>query len=146
MKRILALLVFSTLLYGPALATELKKMSLDDAAILGTTIQTDLKVKTEGRASVRITTRFPTTVCLGEVSGLDVENARLVYKAKVKSDLNGVAYLEMWAHIGNGQYFSKGMNDPIRARAKIISTFQAPGFGSDLFDLRAQYRRNSKLF
>jgi hypothetical protein len=53
-----------------------------------------------------------------------VENARLVYKAKVKSDLNGVAYLEIWAHIGNGQYFSKGMNDPIKGKSdwKSIQT------------------------
>jgi hypothetical protein len=124
MNRILTILVFLTLLCSPAIAAELQKMSLDDASILGTTIQTDLNVKTEGRASVRITTQFPTTVCLREVSGLDVENARLVYKAKVKSDLNGVAYLEMWAHIGNGQYFSKGMNDPIKGKSdwKSIQT------------------------
>jgi len=124
MKRVLAFLVFSTLLCSSAIAAELKKMSLDDASNLGTTIQTDLNVKTEGRASVRITTQFPTTVCLGEVNGLDVENARLIYKAKVKSDLAGAAYLEMWAHIGKGRYFSRGMNDPIKDKSdwKSIQT------------------------
>lgn len=124
MNRILPFLVLLTLFYSTALAAALKKMSLDDATILGTTIQNDMNEKMEGRASVRITTQFPTTVCLGEVKGLDVENARLVYKAKVKSDLTGVAYLEMWAHIGSGQYFSKGMNDPIKGKCdwKSIQT------------------------
>jgi len=53
-------------------------------------------------------------VYLGEVAGLDIENTRLIYKADVKSDLEGVAFLEMWAHIGERQYFSKGINDPVK--------------------------------
>ena len=88
----LIILVVLFLLSTPVFGQELKKMSLDDASDLGTRIQTDLKVKTEGKASIRITTRHPTTVCLGEVVGLDVENAKLVFKAKVKSDLSGVAF------------------------------------------------------
>jgi hypothetical protein len=117
MNRILAILIVMIFLCSSALAAELKKMSLDDASILGTTIQTDSDVKTEGQASVRIATRFPTTNCMGEVNGFDLENARLVYKAKVKSDLNGSAYLEMWVHIGNGRYFSKGLNDPVKGKS-----------------------------
>ena len=120
----LIILVVLFLLSTPVFGQELKKMSLDDASDLGTRIQTDLKVKTEGKASIRITTRHPTTVCLGEVVGLDVENAKLVFKAKVKSDLSGVAFLEMWAFVGTGQYFSKGMNDPVRGKSdwKSIQT------------------------
>ena len=124
MTRTLTILIAMIFLCSSAFAAELKKISLDDASILGTTIQTDSNVKTEGQASVRITTHFPTTICIGEVDGVDLENARLVYKAMVKSDLNGSAYLEMWAHIGNGRYFSKGMNDPIRGQSdwKSIQT------------------------
>ena len=117
MNRMLTILVCLTLLCSPAFGGDFKKMSLDDAAILGTTIQTDLKIKTEGLGSIRITTLSPTTVCLGEVDSPDVENARLVYSAKVRTDLEGAAYLEMWAHLGTGQYFSRGMNDTVEGKS-----------------------------
>jgi len=55
---------------------------------------------------------------------LDIENAMLMYKAKAKSKLDGVAFLEMWVHVGGGQYFSRGMNDPIKGKSdwKSIQT------------------------
>ena len=73
---------------------------------------------------MKITTRWPTTVHLAEVVGPDVEDAMLVYRARVKSDLDGAAFLEMWAHVGGGQYFSKGMNDPVSQKSdwKTIQT------------------------
>jgi hypothetical protein len=113
-----------TLLATSARAQELKKLSLDDASLIGTTIQTDTQVKAEGKGSIKITTRWPTTICLGEVSGLDVENAALIYRARVKSDLDGTAYLEMWAHVGGGQFFSRGMNDVVSQKTdwKTIQT------------------------
>ena len=118
MKHMLTIVITLALVSGLAMAEDLKKLSLDDAASIGTTIQTDSNVKTEGKSSVRITTRHPTTVCLGEVIGLDIENTKLLYKAKVKSDLDGGAFLEMWVHIGGGQYFSRGMNDPITGKSE----------------------------
>jgi hypothetical protein len=124
MKRMLFTLAGLILVCNPALADDLKRISLDDASKLGTTIETDRGVKTEGKGSIRITTKHPTTICIGEITGLDVENAKLTYKANVKSDLNGQAFLEMWAYVGNGRYFSKGMNDPIKGRSdwKLIQT------------------------
>jgi hypothetical protein len=112
------------LVQSSAQAQELKKLSLDDASSIGLTIQTDASVKTEGKASVKIMTAWPTTVCLGEVTGLAVEDAKLVFKAKVKTALEGDAFLEMWAHVGGGQYFSKGMNDPAKGKSdwKTIQT------------------------
>jgi hypothetical protein len=105
-------------------AEDLRKLNLDDASAIGTTIQTDTQVKAEGRGSIKITTQWPTTICLGEVKGLNIAAAKLVYKAKVKSDLEGTAFLEMWAHVGGGQYFSKGMNDVVSKKTdwKIIQT------------------------
>jgi len=124
MKRTFAIVMVLTMVTSLAIAADLKKMSLDDASIIGTTIQTDSKVKTEGIASVKITTQYPTTVCLGEVAGMNVENTKLIYKAKVKSELDGVAFLEMWAHLDGGQYFSKGINNPIKGKSdwKSIQT------------------------
>jgi hypothetical protein len=124
MKRTLSILPLLALLVSSAYAQDLKKLNLDDASAIGTTIQTDTQVKAEGKGSIKITTRWPTTICLGEVASLDIENAKLVYKAKVKSDLDGTAFLEMWAHVGGGQYFSRGMNDVVTQKTdwKIIQT------------------------
>jgi len=85
---------------------------------------TDTQIKTEGKGSIKITTQWPTTICLGEVTSLIVENAKLLYKAKVKSDLDGSAFLEMCAHVGGGQYFSRGMNNIVSRKTdwKIIQT------------------------
>ena len=124
MKR--AVFVFSMLVLvaSSAYPEDLKKLSLDDASAIGTMIQTDTQVMAEGKGSIKITTQWPTTICLGEVSGLNVENAKLVYKAKVKCDLDGTAYLEMWAHVGGGQYFSRGMKDVVSQKTdwKVIQT------------------------
>lgn len=57
-----------------------------------------------------MSTKWPTTVFIGEVKGLNIENKKLIYKADAKSDLESVAFLEMWAHIRDSQYFLKGMN------------------------------------
>ena len=124
MKRTPAVLALLTLVTGLAHAEDLKKLTLDDASVIGTTIQTDLQVKAEGKGSIKITTQWPTTICLGEVARVDIENAKLVYKAHVKSDLDGVAFLEMWAHVGGGHYFSRGMNDVVSQKTdwKIIQT------------------------
>jgi hypothetical protein len=56
--------------------------------------------------------------------GLDIAGAKLVYKAKVKSDLEGTAFLEMWVHVGGGQYFSRGMDNVVKQKSdwKIIQT------------------------
>jgi hypothetical protein len=117
MKRMLAIWVVLALISIPVMAEDLKKMSLDDVSLATPKIQNDSVVKTEGKSSIKITTKWPTTVYLGEVAGLNIENAKLIYKADVKSDLEGVAYLEMWAHVGSGQYFSKGLNDPIKGKS-----------------------------
>ena len=124
MKQLIIIVVILTLISSVTMAEELKKLSLDDAASIGTTIQTDSEVKREGQSSVRITTKHPTTMYLNKVNGLDVENARLLYTAKVKSDLEGVAFLEMWVQVGGGQYFSRGMTDPIKGKSdwKAIQT------------------------
>ncbi len=124
MKTILSIFAMLAFVAGLAYPQDLKKLNLDDAASIGTVIQTDTRIKAEGKGSIKITTLWPTTICLGEVTGLNVENAKLLYKAKVKSDLDGTAFLEMWAHIGGGQYFSRGMNDVVSQKTdwKTIQT------------------------
>lgn len=95
-------------------AQELKRLTLDDASLLGTTIATDSENKYEGLGSVKITTQWPVVICLGEVSGIDIENTKLLYQAKVKCEnLEGSAFLEMWCDVDGGQYFSRGMDSVV---------------------------------
>ena len=124
MKRILAILALLAMTSTPIIAEDLIKLSIDDASFVSPRIQTDPTVKTEGKGSIKITNKWPTTVYLGEVSGLNIENTRLLYKADVKSDLEGIAFLEMWAHLGSNQYFSKGINDTVKGKSdwKLIKT------------------------
>ena len=107
-------------------AEELKRLSLDDPSGASPRIEADAKVKVEGTSSIKITTQWPTTVCLGEVNGPNIENAKLVYAAKVKTELEGTgtAFLELWVHVGGGQYFSKGMDDAVSQKSdwKTIQT------------------------
>ena len=104
------------------------KLDLDDASSLGTTVSRDPKVKQEGNGSIKITTLWPTTICLGEVEGLNVENGQLIYRAQVKREkLEGTAFLEMWCHVGGGQYFSRGMNSVVTGTMDW-KTLQTPFF------------------
>ncbi len=101
------------------------RLSLDNPALLKTTISQDAAVKTEGRSSIKISILWPTTICLGEVPGLDMDSIELVYEAKVRSEnLEGTAFLEIWCQVGEGQYFSRGMNSAVTSTIdwKILQT------------------------
>ncbi len=103
------------LLTTPSHGEEIRKLNLDDAGTLATTITTDRRVKSEGQGSIRISTSWPTTICLGEVSGIELDDTMLVYQARVRSqNLEGLAFLEMWCHVGGKQYFSRGLNSIVR--------------------------------
>lgn len=75
----------------------------------------DQEVTSDGGGSLRISTPQPTTIRLFEVEGLDVEDARLSYRAKLKTkDIEGQVYLEMWCVFpGRGEYFSRGLHAPL---------------------------------
>ena len=98
----------------PVSATEILTLNLDSTDALGTVVSADPKVKFEGNGSIRVSTKWPTTICLGQISELNIENTRLVYQAKVRSEgLDGAAFLEMWCKVGSGQYFSRGLTSTI---------------------------------
>lgn len=117
----LALLIFSC----AAMAQEVTKLSLDDPKALGLIIEEDSAMKTEGSSSIKITTKWPTVVCLGETSEVDAAGARLVYRAKVRTELEGEAFLEMWVKVDGKNYFSRGLNDAIKGSSdwKELKTF-----------------------
>jgi hypothetical protein len=96
---------------------ELKKFPVDsmEGVITQTGVEVDNKIMSEGKGSLRITAKGPTTVRLFEVHDLDVDNARLIYHAKLRTEgVDGQIYLEMWCHFpGKGEFFSRWLQSPL---------------------------------
>jgi hypothetical protein len=109
----------------------LKTLPVDDmnGVISVSMIKQDRDISYDGRGSFRITADEPTTVNLYEVHDIDVEDARLLYQAKVRSkDLQGTAYIEMWVHLpGKGEYFTSNVHFPARGSTNWMS-MEAPFF------------------
>jgi len=78
-------------------------------------IQIDKKITSDGNASLRITTSKPTTVRLYETGDIDIENARLIYQAKLRTEgVEGQVYIEMWCHFpGKSEFFSRALQSPL---------------------------------
>ena len=83
--------------------------------IARTGVEFDPQISSDGNGSLHITTTDSTTIKLFETGDLDIENARLIYRAKLKTiELTGPAYLEMWCSFpGKGEFFSRGLNNPL---------------------------------
>jgi hypothetical protein len=98
-------------------AVELKHFPLDtmEDVITRTVVEVDHKITSDGKGALRIKVNEPTTVRLFEVHDINIENARLIYQAKVRSEgLDGQAYLEMLCHFpGKGEFFSRGLQTPL---------------------------------
>ena len=99
------------------LPVELAHFPLDnlEGIITQTGVEIDTEVSSDGNGSLRIDTEEPTVVRLFELGDLDVEDARIVYRAKMRSqDLQGIAYLEMLCSFpGQGEFFSRDLETPI---------------------------------
>lgn len=95
----------------------LKSYPLDDREGLLTQsgVRIDEAISSDGNGSLRIDTTKPTTIRLFETGDLDIENARLIYQARVRTEnMQGQVYLEMWCHFpGKGEFFSKGLMTPL---------------------------------
>ncbi len=96
---------------------ELKRFPIDslEGVITQSGVQFDKEVSSDGNGSLKITAAEPTVVRLFELGDIDVENARLIYRAKVRTEgVEGQVYLEMWCHFpGKGEYFSRGLQTPL---------------------------------
>ncbi len=96
---------------------ELKRYSLDslEGIITLSGIQIDKKVSSDGNGSLRITATEPTVLRLFETGNIDIENARLIYQARLRTEnAEGQVFLEMWCHFpGKGEFFSQGLQSPL---------------------------------
>jgi hypothetical protein len=102
-----------TLLLGAAEETDLQRFPIDslDGLISIAGVKLDRAVTVDANGSLELTAQHPTTFRLYETGDLDVEEAMIFYRARIKTRrVKGEAYLEMWCHFpGRGEFFSRGL-------------------------------------
>jgi hypothetical protein len=108
----------------PKIVTELASFRLNslDGVLAESNVAVDSVVSSDGAASLKITAPGPMTVRLFELGDVDVENAKIVYRAMLRSrKLTGRAYLEMWVRFKDGEeYFSRGLDRTITGTTNWI--------------------------
>ena len=97
---------------------EIMAYPLDDfkGVITRSNVELDKSISADGGGSLKITADEPAkTVRLFETGDVDVEDARLIYSAMVRTeDVSGQVYLEMLCSFpGGGRYFSRGLDRPV---------------------------------
>lgn len=97
--------------------SELKQYSLDstEGVLTQSGVTIDKEISSDGKGSLRIQASEPTTVRLFETGDIDIEDARLIYQARLRTEnVEGQVYLEMWCHFaGVGDAFSRGLATPL---------------------------------
>ena len=92
------------------------------------------------------------TFRLFEVPNPGVENCRILYRARVRTDrLTGRAHLEMWCRFpGRGEFFSRGLNQAVSGSNDWISCeipfFLKQGEAPDLIRLNLVVKAEGWLF
>jgi hypothetical protein len=111
--------------------TELKRYPISDlnGLITRSGVELDGAITADGDGSLRIQADQPVTVRLYETGDIDIEEARLIYRAKIRSeDVSGRVYLEMWCQFpGKGDFFSRALHSPITG-TNDWSTQETPFF------------------
>ena len=96
---------------------EIRRFPIDnlEGIITRSDVQMDRQISSDGNGSLRIIATQPRLVRLFETGDIDIEDARLIYQAKVRTeDVEGQVYLEMWCHFaGRGEFFSRGLQTPL---------------------------------
>lgn len=83
----------------------------------------DAQTTSDGNGALKISAAESTTVRLYEVGDIDVEDARLLYRARIRTDaVQGQVYLEMWCRFpGMGEYFSRALHAPLAGSTEWTS-------------------------
>jgi hypothetical protein len=86
-----------------------------DGVINKTGVQVDKAITSDGNGSLKMAVDKPTTIKLYETGDIDIENARMIYQAKVRTeDAEGQVYIEMWCNFpGHGEFFSRALQSPL---------------------------------
>lgn len=109
-----------------ASATEIRRFAIDNLKDLITqsSVELDKENSSDGHGSLRINSSGSSTVRLFEVQSPGIDNARLIYQARIKTrELQGKAYLEMWCRFpGKGEFFSRALNQTYSGSNEWSST------------------------
>jgi len=100
-----------------------------DKVITKNDVAVDKENSSDGKGSLKITAKEPRTIRLFETGELGVDNARLIYKARLRTEsVKGRVYLEMWCHFpGKGEFFSRGLDSPVSGTTGWV-TAETPFF------------------
>jgi len=105
--------------------TDLKRFRLDtlEGVLTRSGVEVDKKISSDGNGSLRITAKTPMVVRLFELKDIPIENARLVYQAKLRTEkVTGKVYLEMWCHFPEkGDFFSRGIQSPLTGTTNWVT-------------------------
>ena len=111
--------------------TELRHFPVDDLEGLITQSDTEIDkgISSDGNGSLKVTVSKPATIPLYETEDIEIENARLIYQAQVRTEkVEGRVYLEMWCRFpGKGEFFSRGLKSPLRGTTNW-TTAETPFF------------------
>jgi len=125
--------------------TILKKFNTANA-----TISKDAKVTDD--QTWQVSCEKGQVIRLFEVPNPEVENCRVIYRAKIKSEsLSEPAYLEMWCRFpGKGEYFSRGLDSALTG-SNDWGTFETPFFlkkgeRPDLIKLNVVLKGSGKIW
>ncbi len=94
----------------------LKQMAITQLDILDSQKAVfDTDFTSDGTGSIAINTPESTTVRIYEIDDIDIEDAKLIYRAMIRAEgFTGQAYLEMWCWFdGRGEFFSRDLSTPV---------------------------------
>ena len=110
---------------------EIGRYPIDDmeGLITRSGVRIDKEITSDGSGSLLVTANGPVTVKLYETGDIDLENARLIYRARLRTEnVEGQVYLEMWCSFpGKGEYFSRALQAPLSGTNEW-STQETPFF------------------
>ncbi|SPD76117.1 conserved exported hypothetical protein [uncultured Desulfobacterium sp.] len=94
-----------------------------DGVISKTGVQFDKDISSDGNGSLRITGERPSTIRLYETGDIDIEDCRLLYQAKLRTEnIDGQVFIEMWCHFPEkGEFFSRAMQSPLSGTNEWVS-------------------------
>lgn len=102
---------------NPMKPIEIKFYPVDDmkGIISRSGVEIDREITYDGKGSLRIIADEPVTVNLYETGDIDIENARLFYQAKLRTEeVEGQVFIEMWCNFpGKGEFFSRALQSPL---------------------------------
>jgi len=120
-----AIFAFLACAKPPQQAVEIKHYPIDalEGIITQSGVQIDQVISRDGKGSLKIEAAEPTVIRLFETGEIDIDDARLIYQAKVRTEgVQGQVFLEMWCHFpGKGEFFSRGLQSPVSGTTERTS-------------------------